>query len=152
MATTGRSCLECGYAMVKCYYIPTFNVASVCPNCPVTDEHSLVFGVRGMRIALTGEQLRNPGAFLEAAASKPMALQHAFEDLCNQLVGYRLYRGSETVVGGVPAWRRANGRGYIHARCVISLSTFSYGPHRFHLFVYEPTVTSVNVRYSSRST
>lgn len=149
MAATGRSCLECGHETTVCYTMPMLTMVRLCTVCPVTGMGCVIFMVRGMRVALSGEQLRNPSIFLEVAATRPMVLQHATEDLCIQMAGYRLTGGNEEVQMDIPPWRTPNRRGYVHARTVISIATLSLGDHRFNLFIPEPTVTSIAVRYYS---
>ena len=118
-----------------------------CASCPSSLKGCVLFSVRGMRVALSGEQLRDPSVFLHQAAEKPVALQHATEELCIDMCGYRLSGGDGRPLRNVPSWRVESRRGYVHARGVMLLSNMSIGEHRLSLFLPEATSPSVTLMY-----
>ena len=85
-------------------------VTVMCTNCPSVSKACVIFTVRGMRVALSGEQLRNPSVFLERAAMRPMAFQYGTEDLCIKITGYRLLGGDERVRLNIPPSLPTHGR------------------------------------------
>lgn len=133
--------------MVMAHFKESGSRLPCCISCPIDSRGMVIVTVANIRIALNGEQLTRPSIFIELALRRPLALHKANEMLYIIMTRSTLHLGDMHTRGAIPVWRRRVGRGFIHARPILCISSFSYGKYRCMMFVSETAVSSTSVRY-----